>query len=155
VLVRSHALGAKHAVPVMRAQGGGNIVNIASIHALATTPNYATYEAGKAAVVHLTRQLARDLGPDGIRVNCICPGYIKTEKLAADLAQRPGREEFLNRIHPVRRVGTPRDIAEAALFLASPAAGFITGHPIVVDGGLMLEMGLSLAGRIWDESRSG
>ena len=151
VLLRSHVLATKHAVPVMRAHGGGNIVNISSVHGLAVTPNYATYEAHKAAVIHLTRQLARDLGPDGIRVNCICPGLIVTEKIGARLAQQPGRAEFLETIHPVRRLGTPADIAEVTLFLASPAASFITGQAIVVDGGMLLEMPLALAGRLWEE----
>ncbi|MBI3974194.1 MAG: SDR family oxidoreductase [Chloroflexi bacterium] len=150
VLVRSHVLAAKHAVPVMRTQGGGNIVNISSVHGLAVTPNYATYEAGKAAVIHLTRQFARDLGLDGIRVNCICPGLIVTEIIGARLAAQPGRAELLKTLHPVRRLGTPGDIAEVVLFLASPAAGFITGQSIVVDGGMLLEMPLAIAGRIWD-----
>jgi meso-butanediol dehydrogenase/(S,S)-butanediol dehydrogenase/diacetyl reductase len=151
VLVRSHVLAAKYAVPVMRAQGGGTIINIGSVHGFAVTPEYASYEAGKAAVIHLTRQLARDLGPDGIRVNCICPGYIVTEQSGAWLAQHPAHEEFYRRLHPVRRLGTPGDIAELVLFLASPAAGFITGQPIVIDGGMMLEMPLTIARRLWEE----
>ena len=149
VLVRSHVLAVKHAVPVMRAQGGGNVINISSVHAHAVTPNYATYEAAKAGVVHLTRQLAFDLGPEGIRVNCICPGYIVTERAAAGLAQRPGQDERLKTIHPLRRLGTPGDIAELVLFLASPAASFITGQPIVSDGGMLLQMPLATANQLW------
>jgi NAD(P)-dependent dehydrogenase (short-subunit alcohol dehydrogenase family) len=150
ILVRSHILGAKHAVPVMRRQGGGNIVNVSSVHGLAVTPNYETYETAKAAVIHLTRGLARDLGPDGIRVNAICPGIILTERLAARYAEQPERTAFITQAHPLRRLGTPRDIAEVVLFLASPAASFITGQAIVVDGGIMLEMSLGLVGRSWD-----
>ena len=154
ILIRSHILAAKHAVPLMRRQGSGCIVNIASIHGLAVTPNYETYETAKAAVIHLTRGLARDLGPDGIRVNCICPGVILTERLSARYAEQPERTAFLKSIHPLRRFGTPADIAGVVLFLASPAASFITGQPIVVDGGITLDMGLGLAGRIWDQFHS-
>jgi NAD(P)-dependent dehydrogenase (short-subunit alcohol dehydrogenase family) len=154
VLVRSHVLAIKHAAPIMRRQGGGTIVNISSIHAFTVTPDYETYETAKAAVIQLTRGLARDLGPDGIRVNCICPGLIVTERIGARQAAQPGREQFLKSIHPLRRLGTPADIAAVVLFLASPAASFITGQPIVVDGGITLEMSLALAGRIWEESTS-
>jgi NAD(P)-dependent dehydrogenase (short-subunit alcohol dehydrogenase family) len=151
VLVRSHVLATKHAAPIMRRQGGGNIVNISSIHAFTVTPDYETYETAKAAVIQLTRGLARDLGPDGIRVNCICPGLIVTEKIGARQDAQPGREQFLKSIHPLRRLGAPADIAAVVLFLASPAASFITGQPIVVDGGITLDMSLALAGRIWEE----
>jgi NAD(P)-dependent dehydrogenase (short-subunit alcohol dehydrogenase family) len=153
VLIRSHVLATKHAVPVMRAQGGGNIVNISSVHGLFVTPDYATYEAAKAGVIHLTRQLARDLGPDGIRVNCICPGLIITESYAERLAAEPGRADYLTQFHPVRRLGTPADIAAAVFFLASPAASFITGQALVVDGGVTLEMSLALANRFWQGTR--
>ncbi len=151
VLVRSHILASKYAAPVMRRQGGGSIVNIASIHAFTVTPNYESYETGKAAVIQLTRGLARDLGPDGIRVNCICPGLIETERIAARHAENPARAEFIRSIHPVRRIGTPADIAGVVLFLASPAASFITGQAIVVDGGITLDMSLAVAGRVWDQ----
>lgn len=151
VLLRSHILAAKHAVPLLRAGGGGSIINISSIHGLAVTPHYETYEAHKASVIHLTRGLARDLGPDGIRVNGICPGLIITERLAARYAEQPGRLEQIRAIHPVRRLGTPADITETILWLASPAASFITGQSIVVDGGITLQMGLSLANQLWDE----
>jgi len=150
VLVRSHVLAAKYAAPVMRNQGRGNIINIGSVHGIAVTPHYACYEAGKAAVIHLTRQLARDLGPEGIRVNCICPGFIMTEQNVAWLAEHPGYEEFYRAMHPVGRLGTPGDVAELVLFLASPAAGFITGQPIVIDGGQTLEMSLTVALRVWE-----
>lgn len=154
ILVRSHILAAKHAVPIMRRQGGGTIVNIASIHAFAVTPHYESYETAKAAVIQLTRGLARDLGPDGIRVNSICPGLIETERIAARHAENPARAEFIRTLHPVRRIGTPADVAGVVLFLASPAASFITGQAIVVDGGITLDMSLAVAGRVWDQFHS-
>ncbi len=133
-------LFAKHAIPHMRGRGGA-IVNISSVHALVSYPGNAAYDASKAGLVALTRALALDHGRDGIRVNSICPGYVDTPMTEAWLASVPDRaatERQMLAAHPLGRIGTPRDIAEAVLFLASDAASFITGASLVVDGGMTI-----------------
>ncbi len=129
----------KHALPHMKAAGGGSIVNIASVSSLIAQPEFVPYSSSKGALLQLTRCLALDLAPHKIRVNCVCPGAIQTaaserhrnffgfsteeyDKLAADASY-------------MKRVGQPHEIANAALFLASDEASFITGTPLVVDGG--------------------
>lgn len=132
-------LCAKHSVEHLARDGCGVIVNISSIHASATLPGRAAYASAKAGLTGLTRALALDLGPRGIRVNAILPGYIRTDIWNLWLDSAADREGFINRIadqHPLRRVGTPGDIASAVVFLASDDAAFITGSTLVVDGGL-------------------
>lgn len=118
---------------------GGSIVNISSIHATHAFPNSIPYACSKAAMVALTRNLALDLAPRRIRVNCICPGYIDT-RLWDHYVQNSSNPEELARqtaaLHPVGRRGLPSDVGEAALFLASDSSAFITGADLVVDGGL-------------------
>jgi NAD(P)-dependent dehydrogenase (short-subunit alcohol dehydrogenase family) len=118
---------------------GGAIVNISSVHAFVSYAGTPAYDAAKAGVIGLTRTLALDHGREGIRVNAICPGYISTAMLDAWLAVQPDpeatRKQVLS-VHPLGRIGTPRDIAEAALFLASDAASFISGTYLVVDGAM-------------------
>ena len=131
-------LFAKHAIPRMRGRGGV-IVNISSVHSFVSYPGNAAYDASKAGMVALTRTLALDHGRDGIRVNAICPGYIDTPLMEEWLATVADREETMRQVlaaHPLGRIGTPRDIAEAALFLASDAASFISGTALVVDGAM-------------------
>ncbi len=111
---------------------GGSIVNVASIGGLSVEPNIGWYNVTKAAVLHITRQLAFELAPD-IRVNALAPGLIKT-KLAQALWEGPGEERIAAHI-PLRRLGLPDDVATAALFLASDAASWITGQTLIVDGG--------------------
>ena len=89
VLVKSMYLGAKYAVPVMRQEGGGSIVNLSSVHGLLTAPKSIIYETGKTAVIGLTKQMACDYGPDGIRVNAVCPGHIVTERMQERWDQNP------------------------------------------------------------------
>lgn len=129
VLLRALLLGAKHAVPHLRAAGGGSIINLASVLGRQPTRRYATYTSAKAAVPQLTRQLALDFGPDGIRVNTITPGTIDTGRDA------PDRESEAARLTPLRRTGIAADIANAICFLVSDQAGFITGADLLVDGG--------------------
>lgn len=120
------------------AEHGGTVVNIASNHALATVAERAAYAAAKAGVLGLARGLAIDLGPKGIRVNTILPGYIRTPIWRLWLDDAPDPEALLARIarrHPVRRLGTPADVAGVAAFLCSDDATFITGATLVVDGG--------------------
>jgi len=134
-------LFSKHAIPHMRGRGGA-IVNISSVHALVSYPRDPAYDASKAGMIGLTRALALDHGRDGIRVNVICPGYIETPMHERWLKSMADPEEAVRqvlRFHPLGRFGTPRDIAEAALFLASEAASFITGASLVVDGGMIIE----------------
>ena len=126
----------KYAFPAMQKGGGGAMVNISSVHGLAAIPDYAVYAAAKAGIINLTRQMAVDGGSHNIRVNAICPGWIHTgshEPLAETLKRvRP--------IYPLRRPGKPEEIAEAVLFLVSERASFITGHALVVDGGMTAQL---------------
>jgi NAD(P)-dependent dehydrogenase (short-subunit alcohol dehydrogenase family) len=140
LLVKSMFLAVKHAVPEMRRSGGGAIVNVASVHGLLQAPGRLVYEVGKTAVIGLTRQLATEYGPDGIRVNAICPGHILTERLQARWEGNPEGLRFFERQYPLRRCGTPLDVANAIAFLCSDQAAFITGHALVVDGGLTVQL---------------
>jgi NAD(P)-dependent dehydrogenase (short-subunit alcohol dehydrogenase family) len=141
LLMKSIYLGVKHAVPEMRKAGGGAIVNISSVHGLLMAPRKLVYEAGKAAVIGMTRQMACDFGPDGIRVNAICPGHIVTERIQAAMwDHNPGGLRFFDQQYPVRRTGRPVDIANAVVFLCSDEAAFITGHALPVDGGLSIQL---------------
>ena len=139
-LVKAHFLAAKHAVPHMRAHGSASIVNISSVHGLLMAPRKLIYEAGKSAVIGVTKQMAIDFGPLGIRVNAICPGHIVTERQQENWAQNPAGLRYFQDQYPVRRVGTPDDIANAVAFLCSDDASFITGHALVVDGGLTIQL---------------
>jgi NAD(P)-dependent dehydrogenase (short-subunit alcohol dehydrogenase family) len=131
-------LFAKYAIPHMRGRGAA-IVNISSVHAFVSYAGNAAYDASKAGLLALTRTLALDHGSDGIRANAICPGYIDSPMMEEWLAGVPDREPTMRQVlscHPLGRIGTPRDIAEAALFLASDAASFISGACLVVDGAM-------------------
>ncbi|WP_285700250.1 SDR family oxidoreductase [Actinomadura sp. NBRC 104412] len=122
----------------MRAGGGGAIVNIASVAAMLGTPNAAVYSAVKGAVVGMTRQLATDLGPAGIRVNAIAPGTIETPGSVA--AMTDAARAYRRQRSPLGRLGTPQDVAEAVAYLASDRAAFVTGQLLVVDGGITAAM---------------
>ena len=113
---------------------GGSVINVASIGGMSVEPSIGWYNVTKAAVIHLTRQLAMELGP-GVRVNALAPGLVKTD-LARALWERS--EDVIASRLPMRRLGMPDDIAKAALFLASDAASWITGQTLVVDGGAMV-----------------
>jgi NAD(P)-dependent dehydrogenase (short-subunit alcohol dehydrogenase family) len=138
VNVKSMFLAGKHAVPLMARAGGGSIINMASGWGLAGGARAAAYCASKGAVVLLTKAMAIDHGPQNIRVNCICPGDTDTPMLQQEARElgEPG-EAFLRAAaqRPLRRVGKPEEIAEAALYLASDASVFVTGTALVVDGG--------------------
>jgi NAD(P)-dependent dehydrogenase (short-subunit alcohol dehydrogenase family) len=131
-------LCAKHAIPAMKAARRGSIVNIASMHARLTTAGMFPYAAAKSGLVGLTRSLALDLGPHGIRVNAVSPGYTRTAILD-DYFRRSADPELERRVldaHPLNRVADPAEIAEVVCFLASDAASFVTGADWAVDGGL-------------------
>jgi NAD(P)-dependent dehydrogenase (short-subunit alcohol dehydrogenase family) len=140
ILAKALYLGTKHAVPHMRASGGGSIVNLASVHSVLQETEMLVYEAGKAAVVGMTRQMANDFGPDNIRVNAIGPGHIVSEGLAEMWKDDPEGLAFFADQYPLRRTGTPDDIAGAIAFLCSKDASFITGHTLMVDGGLTVQL---------------
>ena len=130
----------KNVIPHMQANGGGTIVNIGSINSLMAMENEAAYDASKGGVLMLTKAMALDFAKSNIRVNCICPGAIETPMLKASLetAKNPqAARESLVQKHPLRRTGTPNEIAQAALFLATDDSSFITGATIPVDGGIL------------------
>jgi NAD(P)-dependent dehydrogenase (short-subunit alcohol dehydrogenase family) len=138
--LKSMFRAAKYAVPHMQAAGGGSMVNISSVHGLLVAPGYIVYEALKPAVIGLTRQLAVEYGPMGIRANAICPGHIVTERGEVQWQAHPDGLRFFEQQYPLRRTGTPLDIANAIVFLCSDEASFITGHTLVVDGGLTTQL---------------
>ncbi len=140
VMVKALFLGAKYAVPHMQKNGQGSIVNISSVHGLLMAPGALAYEAAKSAVIGVTRQMACDFGPLGIRVNAICPGHIVTERIQKNWDKNPSLLHMFEAQYPVRRVGKPIDIANAIRFLCSDEASFITGHALVVDGGLTIQL---------------
>jgi NAD(P)-dependent dehydrogenase (short-subunit alcohol dehydrogenase family) len=140
-LTRPIFLGIRHAVPEMQKAGGGAIVNIASVHGILVAPGKLVYEAGKAAVIAMTRQMAADFGPLGIRINAIMPGHIVTEHMfERQWAKNPEGVRFFEQHYPIRRVGRPVDIANAVVFLCSDEASFITGHALPVDGGMTVQL---------------
>lgn len=140
ILVKALYIGAKYAVPHIQAAGGGAIVNISSVHGLLAAPRALIYDTGKAAVIGITRQMAVDFGPLGIRVNAICPGHIVTERMQQRWDKNPEGLRFFDQQYPVRRTGKPEDIANAITFLCSEDASFITGHALAVDGGLTIQL---------------
>ncbi len=137
-------LGCKHAIPEMVKQGGGAIVNTASDAGLRGTAWLSTYCASKGGVVLLTKSLAVEWAQQGVRVNCVCPGVIRTPILDPFIERgqelfggsRDAAWERLAQAHPVGRVGEPEEVARAVLFLASDEASFVTGVALPVDGGL-------------------
>ncbi len=136
VLTRGPFLGIKHGARVMKEQGeGGSIVNTASVAGLSGGSGPQAYSAAKAALINLTMAAAVELGRERIRVNAICPGGIMTPLVA--MGQDPdGLESHFEQLQPLPIAGRPEFIANAALFLASDESAFVTGHALVVDGGL-------------------
>ena len=129
----------KHALRPMLEQHSGSIINIASIEGIQGTEGGSSYNASKGAVVVLTKNMAIDYGRAGIRVNCICPGFIDTPMFRSVMGSENMarfRDEYRD-LHMLGRFGRPDEIAAAALFLASEDASFVTGHSLVVDGGFV------------------
>lgn len=131
--LRSVFLGSREAAKIMRKQGRGSIVNLSSSRAHMSEPNSEAYAASKGGILALTHALAVSLGPDGIRVNAISPGWIENGDYSA---LRP--EDHAQ--HPAGRVGVPDDIARACLFLSDPDNDFMTGTELVIDGGMTRKM---------------
>lgn len=150
VNVKGVFLASKHAVPAMRARGGGAIVAISSVQAFASQNNVAAYTASKGALNALVRAMALDHAPDNITVNAVCPASVDTPMLrhSADLFKGDGTVEDTlaawGRGHPLGRIGKPEEIAELVAFLASDRARFITGADMKIDGGALAKLGIVL-----------
>ena len=121
-------------VPLMQRADYGRIVNIASVAGKDGNPNASAYSTSKAAVIGLTKSLGKELASTGIRVNCVCPGVIETP-MTAPLAANPDMRKVLDSMTPMGRMGRAEEVAAAVLWLCSDQASFVTGHPLVVDGG--------------------
>lgn len=129
----------KYVIPHMLTQGAGTIINMGSVNSLMAMEKEAAYDASKGGVLMFTKATALDFAKKNIRVNCICPGFVKTpamQKIWAE-SEDPKVEEVIASHHPVNRIGLPEEIANVALFLASDDSAFVTGQAIVVDGGLL------------------
>jgi NAD(P)-dependent dehydrogenase (short-subunit alcohol dehydrogenase family) len=141
VNLKSVYLGCRHAIPQMRRQGGGVIVNTASVAGLVGVKDRAAYSASKMGVIGLTRSIALDYVGEKIRANCICPGTVDTPSLQGRIAAagdvETARAAFIAR-QPMGRLGTAEEIAALALYLASDESAYMTGSAIVIDGGLSL-----------------
>jgi NAD(P)-dependent dehydrogenase (short-subunit alcohol dehydrogenase family) len=144
LLLRAAFIGIKHAAPVMKAQGSGSIINMASVAGYRTGDSDHSYAVAKAGIIQLTRTAAMELGEDNIRVNCISPGFVVTGAFQKGAgmtreayAQRiPDLKKHFSTFQPIRRAGMPEDVARAALWLAGGESSFVNGANLVVDGGL-------------------
>jgi NAD(P)-dependent dehydrogenase (short-subunit alcohol dehydrogenase family) len=132
VNVKGIFLCSKYALARMPA--GGSIIHLSSAVGIVGVRDRAAYTASKGAIIALTRNMALDYAARGIRVNCICPGFVRTPLLDA-LLRDPERAQRLTAMHPLGRIGEPEDISHAIVFLASPESSWVTGHALVVDGG--------------------
>jgi len=156
VLLGGVFLGMKHAAPVLCTQGSGSIINTGSVAGILAGYSSIVYSAAKAAVIHMTKVVAMELGESNVRVNCISPGGIatgifgKAAGLPTDQAEKTTAmmKQILADIQPIRRAGIVDDIARAAVFLASDESTFINGHNLVVDGGM-------IGGRLWSVQQEG
>lgn len=127
----------KAELPVMLEQGAGSIINIASVAGLIGAPKGAAYTASKHAVVGLTKSAAIEYAKRGIRVNAVCPGYTDTPMVSGVTDIAPEMRDITIRAIPMKRLGKPEEIAEGVLWLASDASSFVTGHQLVMDGGIV------------------
>ncbi|PSJ60250.1 SDR family NAD(P)-dependent oxidoreductase [Pseudaminobacter soli (ex Li et al. 2025)] len=135
---RAHFFAAKLAVPHMRAQGGGVIINTASNSGVFLDTGMLAYITSKAATIMMTKQMALDYGKDNIRVNALCPGFVDTpfnEPYMAQMGGREALERYVEKTIPLGRWATVEEIAESILYLACDHSAFMTGHALVIDGG--------------------
>jgi NAD(P)-dependent dehydrogenase (short-subunit alcohol dehydrogenase family) len=128
----------KHEIPALLASGGGAIVNVASVSGMRGEATQAAYSAAKGGVLALTKSAAAEWAQRGIRVNAICPGGIRTDAIEAYFGHAPGVREATVAVHAMRRLGEPAEIADAIAWLCSERASFVTGHAMVVDGGVLV-----------------
>lgn len=138
--LKSAYLVSHEAIPHLRRRGGGSIINVSSVHAYATTEGVAAYAASKGGLLALSRQMALDLARDNIRVNALIVGAVETDMLKAHAEREKKTYEEMGWVFDSRaigRIGQPAEIANAALFLASDEASFVTGAPMIADGGLL------------------
>ncbi|MGH7857458.1 MAG: SDR family oxidoreductase, partial [Candidatus Binatia bacterium] len=161
VLLKGVLLGIKHAAPIMKKQRSGSVINTGSVAGLRAGYGPLVYSAAKAAVIHLSRCAAAELGEWGIRVNSICPGGIVTPIFGKALGLPVEKadetlgtvSELLRTFQPIPRPGHPADIASAALWLASEESAFVSGHELVVDGGLVAGRRFTEAQESWNAFR--
>ncbi len=132
---RSTFFVSQHAARHMRSAGSGAIVNIASQAGLVALPGEASYAISKAAIIHMTKALAVEWGEYGIRVNAVAPTFIETDGTSEALSDPAFRADTVERIAALHRIGAPREVSGAVVFLASPAASLITGATLAIDGG--------------------
>ena len=128
-------LGSKYAIPVMLDQGGGVIINTASVAGILASPNFSAYCASKAGVILLTKAMALEYGKRNIRVNCICPSFVQTPFTEPLMPVDPEAQQAFLRAQTLGRIGRPEEIAQAALYLASDDSTLVTGTALLVDGG--------------------
>jgi 3alpha(or 20beta)-hydroxysteroid dehydrogenase len=129
-------LGMRTFAPTMAAQGGGSIINLSSVAGLMGTPYLTAYAAGKWAVRGMTKVAAKELAAAGVRVNSLHPGQIDTDMNARQRERTPELIDQLVRAIPMRRIGDPEEVAEAAVFLAADESRYVTGSELVIDGGV-------------------
>jgi NAD(P)-dependent dehydrogenase (short-subunit alcohol dehydrogenase family) len=141
VNLRGAALGLSSALAALERATDPAVVTVASISGMFGEPAMAIYAASKGGVVNLTRSAAVELGPRGIRVNCVCPGPTLTGLAAPQIAARPGIHETLRANVPLKRLAQPHEIASVICFLLSPAASFVNGAVVPVDGGITANVG--------------
>jgi NAD(P)-dependent dehydrogenase (short-subunit alcohol dehydrogenase family) len=127
----------KHEIPTILEAGGGAIVNMASVYGFGASPEAPpSYVASKHGAIGLTRAAAIQYAPRNLRVNVVCPGYVRTPMYERAVREAPAIDEGARAMHPMGRIGEPHEVAEAVLWLCSDAASFVTGHALMVDGGM-------------------
>ena len=129
----------KHEIPHMIKQGGGAIVNTASVAGLVGSAGLPAYVASKHGVAGLTKAAALEFAQEGIRVNAVCPGAIRTPMITRIVEENPEMGELIDNLHPIGRMGEPAEVAQTVVWLCSDASSFVTGLPMPVDGGVVAQ----------------